>query len=400
MEPLRQKLREATGEVDRSKQTTPPVILLAKNKAGTLEIKEKYGYVSKDPNAAPVDFDSTFWGASCTKLVTAVAAMQVVEKGLVDLDEDVGRILHEWKDPIVLEGFDDKGKPITRPAKTKMTLRHLLTLQSGMPYGILEGTIQKYMRATGQSPKGHTLQDQSCWPLLFDPGEDWHYGFSIDWAGVVVERVSNSACLGDYMAKHIWGPLEMDNTAFRIQQRTDIKDRLVQIYQRNHDGSMSETDVGIYPGVYDGGGGGLFFQPTDYMKLLESLMMNDGKVLKPETRNMLFEPQLKDSRVRDYLVNRDLPDELKNSMMCGTPPDTDINWGLGGLLMLEDVEGKRRKGTLSWAGMSNLYWWIDPTSEVCGFFASQILPPGETMVTSLNMEWESAVYDELKKVTS
>jgi CubicO group peptidase (beta-lactamase class C family) len=71
-----------------------------------------------------VDFDSTFWGASCTKLVTVIAALQIVEQGLVDLDEDITRILHEWKDPIVLEGFDESGQPITRPAKKKMTLRY------------------------------------------------------------------------------------------------------------------------------------------------------------------------------------------------------------------------------------------------------------------------------------
>ncbi|KAK7470286.1 hypothetical protein VKT23_001718 [Stygiomarasmius scandens] len=400
MEALRQKLRDATGEVDRSKQTIPPVILLAKNRSGTLDIKEKYGYVSTKPDAAPVDFDSTFWIASCTKLITTVAALQVVEQGLVDLDEDITRVLHEWKDVKVLDGYNaETGEPILRPPKTKMTLRHLLTHSSGMPYGIMHEQIQKYMQATKHVLKGHSLQDQSLFPLLFDPGEDWHYGFSIDWAGVVVERLTNSSCLGEYMEKHIWSPLGMSNTAFRIQHRTDIRDRLVQLYQRNPDGSMVESQVGVYPGEYDGGGGGLFLQPTDYIKLLESLLKNDGKVLKPETRDMMFEPQLKNPKqLVEYIQTK--PSILRNSMMCGTPFDTEVNWGLGGLLAMHDVEGKRKRGTLSWAGYPNLFWWIDPTSEVCGYFATQILPPGEPTVTSLNSEWEYAAYDELKKLGS
>ncbi|THV08216.1 beta-lactamase/transpeptidase-like protein [Dendrothele bispora CBS 962.96] len=401
METLRQKLRVATGETDRSKQSIPPVILLAKNKSGSLNIKEKYGYVSAKPDAAPVDFDSTFWVASCTKLVTTVAALQLVEQGLVDLDEDITRVLHEWKDAKVLAGYNEKtGEPILRPAKTKMTLRHLLTHSSGMAYGILHESIQKYMKATNHVLKGQTLQDQSVFPLLFDPGEGWHYGFSIDWAGVVVERLSPYSCLGEYMENHIWSTLGMRNTAFRIQNRTDIKDRLVQLYQRNPDGSMIESQIGVYPGVYDGGGGGLFLQPTDYIKLLESLLKNDGKVLKPETRDMMFEPQLKDAKgLMNYIQSKD-PKVLRNSLMCGTPHDTEVNWGLGGILMMQDVEGKRKKGTLSWAGYPNLFWWIDPTSEVCGFFANQILPPGEPIVAGLNSEWEYAVYDELRKLGS
>jgi len=159
------------------------------------------------------------------------------------------------------------------------------------------------------------------------------------------------------MEKHIWSPLGMSNTAFRIQHRTDIRDRLVQLYQRNPDGSMVESQVGVYPGEYDGGGGGLFLQPTDYIKLLESLLKNDGKVLKPETRDMMFEPQLKNPKqLVEYIQTK--PPILRNSMMCGTPFDTEVNWGLGGLLIMHDVKGKRKKGTLSWAGYPNLFWFV------------------------------------------
>jgi CubicO group peptidase (beta-lactamase class C family) len=96
---------------------------------GTLNIKEHYGYLSPKPDAPPIDFDSTMWFASCTKLLTTVAAMQVVEKGLVDLDEDITRVLPEWKDPQILTGFEEEtGKPILKPSKNKMTLRSVRSL--------------------------------------------------------------------------------------------------------------------------------------------------------------------------------------------------------------------------------------------------------------------------------
>jgi len=91
---------------------------------GTLDIKERYGYLSTKPDSPPVDLDSVMWIASCTKLVTSVAALQMVEKGLLDLDEDISRVLTEWKSPEILEGFEEgTGKPILRPAKNKITLR-------------------------------------------------------------------------------------------------------------------------------------------------------------------------------------------------------------------------------------------------------------------------------------
>ncbi|KAF5359053.1 hypothetical protein D9758_004910 [Tetrapyrgos nigripes] len=108
MEFLRQQLRDATGITDKSKQVIPPVVIQAKNASGSLNIKEYYGYLSTRPDASPIDFDTTMWVASCTKLVTSVAALQLVEQGLVDLDEDISRVLTEWKDAQILEGFEEE----------------------------------------------------------------------------------------------------------------------------------------------------------------------------------------------------------------------------------------------------------------------------------------------------
>ncbi|KAK7470287.1 hypothetical protein VKT23_001719 [Stygiomarasmius scandens] len=407
MDALRQELRDATGETDRTKQTIPAVVIQAKNASGTLNIKEHYGYLSTKPDSPPVDFDSIMWIASCTKLVTSVAALQMVEKGLVDLDEDISRVLTEWKSPEILEGFEEgTGKPILRPAKNKITLRHLLTHSSGMSYGIMDPRLQQYVNYMKIAPGGRSLQDHSLLPLVYEPGEGWFYGFSIDWAGAVVERLSGSASLGEYFAKHIWGPLGLtgDDWTFKPQNWDKDKPR-VALQARTPNGAMREVkniplpQAGLYDGTgeYDGGGGGLFMKPAGYMKLLESLLLNNEILLKKETRDMMFEPQLKDNK---YLLaaieeadRRRLPG-AGNPLLCGLPLGSQYNWGLGGMLTVEDLDGKRKSGTLTWGGMPTLVWWIDPSSQVAALWATQIFPPAEDTTVGYINKFESAVYTE------
>jgi CubicO group peptidase (beta-lactamase class C family) len=91
---------------------------------GSFRYQKAFGFRSVEPNSTPIDLNSTFWIASCTKLFTSIAALQCVERGLVSLDEDVSRILPEWKSPDILQGFDDKtGAPILKKATKKITLR-------------------------------------------------------------------------------------------------------------------------------------------------------------------------------------------------------------------------------------------------------------------------------------
>jgi CubicO group peptidase (beta-lactamase class C family) len=131
-------------------------------------VEEAHGFKDLTRNSASIDLNSAFWVASYTKLMTTVATLQLVERGLVDLDEDITRVLYEWKDATVLTGFDESGKPITRPSKNKMTLRwaallwhighladprlsnrQLLTHSAGMGYDTMSPVVQKYRQAVG-----------------------------------------------------------------------------------------------------------------------------------------------------------------------------------------------------------------------------------------------------------
>lgn len=99
----------------------------------------------------PMDVDTTFWMASCTKLLTTIAAMQCVEKGQLDLDADVAeKILPEWKAPKILTGFDQEGQPRYTDATKKITLRQLLTHSSGMGYDFLSPELKKWRESRGE----------------------------------------------------------------------------------------------------------------------------------------------------------------------------------------------------------------------------------------------------------
>lgn len=86
------------------------------------------GKCSIGPDAKDMAMDTVFWMASFTKLITAVAVMQCVERGLLALDEPVGRILPEYAEPLLLQGFDENDEPILQAARQPLTLRFFLPI--------------------------------------------------------------------------------------------------------------------------------------------------------------------------------------------------------------------------------------------------------------------------------
>src|SRR6266446_904017 len=155
--------------------------------------------LAKGPEMTP---DTIFRLASMTKAVTSVAAMQLVERGRLQLDQPVGNILPELSAPQVLEGFDDSGAPRLRPAKRPITLRLLLTHTAGFGYEFLNADLIRYVKVSG-TPSTSTGKLASLrQPLVFDPGDRWEYGINTDWVGRIVEAVSGHS-LDTYFGKHI-----------------------------------------------------------------------------------------------------------------------------------------------------------------------------------------------------
>jgi len=349
------------------------------------------GQTSVDPETAiPLTTDTTFWMASCTKLLTTVAALQCVERGELSLDEDVSAILPELRAPDVLTGFDEAGQPRLTKATKKITLRLLLTHSSGMGYDFLSPDLKRWREQRGEptGPKGNITKDYTM-PLLYEPGDGWAYGCSIDWAGKMVERVNGGMRLGDYMKEHVWGPLGMTSTGFRLAENDVIRTRLCATTAKNPTGDF--VPAAPYPNQNppdDLGGGGLYSSVPDYIQVLVSLLRNDGKLLKPDTVKLMFTAQLPDNKHMNAMVT----DPAIGPMFRSGVDSQAWNWGLGGALNTEDVDGVCKKGTMTWSGLPNLFWWIDPSLGICGLYASQLLPPGDSESIALAVDFRKHVF--------
>jgi CubicO group peptidase (beta-lactamase class C family) len=170
--------------------------------------------------------------------------------------------------------------------------------------------------------------------------------------------------LEDYMAKHIWKPLGINSTTFRLKEHTNVTSHLVDMANRDPTTGGMEGGATMgrdYP-EDDFGGSGLYSNPADYIKLLTSILRNDEAILRKETVKMMFTPQLPDPK---YLMSFTAKQErhFQLAFLGGLPLGTSINWGLCGLLNMENVPGMRSQGSLSWTGLPNLFWVCEAPNQ-------------------------------------
>jgi len=141
-------------------------------------------------DGAAMTLDTVFRIASMTKAITCVAAMQLVEQGKLSLDAPVPAIDPGLAQPQVLDGFDAQEKPILRPAKRPITLKHLMTHTAGFCYEQWNPDLERCVAGLGMPQMATGKLAALRMPLMFDPGERWEYGINIDWVGRLVEEVS------------------------------------------------------------------------------------------------------------------------------------------------------------------------------------------------------------------
>src|SRR6516164_682932 len=191
------------------------------------------------PDGPAMTVDTVFWIASMTKAITSTAAMRLVEQGKLSLDWPIAEVLPELASQRVLEGFDATGEPKLRPARRQITLRHLITHTAGFVYDVWHADMLRYREGKGMPDIFSCKNAALMLPLVFDPGEQWEYGINIDWIGKAVERVSGQK-LGDYFAEHLFGPIGMRDTGFKLTP--ERRARLVGMHARGQDGTLAPMD--------------------------------------------------------------------------------------------------------------------------------------------------------------
>jgi methyl acetate hydrolase len=336
--------------------------------------------------------DTVCWIASMTKAVTATAAMQLVEQGKLSLDVPAAEVVPYLGTVEVLEGFDRGGQPLMRPPRRPITLRNLLTHTSGFSYEIWQADILRYQEAKSL-PQITTCQEAALrTPLLADPGERWDYGIGIDWAGKMVEAVSGQP-LRQYMHDHILAPLGMASTAMRITP--DMQTRLAKLHARGPSGDFEPMDLVLEQNPeFDMGGGALYGTAGDYLKFIR-MILNKGaaggiQVLRPETVAAMSVNQMGDCRVT--MLKTVMPEYSNDAEFF---PGLEKTWGFSFMINEAPAPTGRSAGSLSWAGLANSFFWIDPAKGVGGVYIAQVLPFGDERAFAPYLAFETAVYDSL-----
>jgi methyl acetate hydrolase len=370
----------------------PGVVAMAATDKGVL-YEGAFGPRALDASAGMTP-DTVFRIASMTKAIATVAAMQLVEQGKLKLEEPVPAIDPALGSPQVLEGFDASGAPKLRPAKRPITLRNLLTHTAGFTYDIWSPDTVRYVKATGLPNRATGKVVSLRTPLAFDPGDRWLYGINIEWTGRLIETVSGQA-LEDYFRERIFGPLGMKDSTYVTS--TEQRARQARLHTRGADGALAVQPLEPVPvkGEFWPAGGPLYSTARDYLVFLQMLLnggsFNGARLLKPETVALMNQNHV------GNIPCGVLKAELRNlSNDVDFFPGADIRWGYGYMLNLQAGPNGRSAGTVSWGGLFNTYYWLDPVKHVTGLIMTQILPFADERAVKLYGQLERGVYDSLR----
>jgi len=383
---LRRELDALLGQASASGDV-PGVAAIAT--AGHTTIYEGAFGTRKLGAARPMALDSVVWIASLTKPITSAAAMQLVERGRVQLDEPAARWAPELARVQVLEGFDADGRPLVRPPRRPITLRHLLSHTAGYGYGTWNAPIARYMERMSLPATASCRNDALRLPLLFDPGSAWNYGINLEWAGKIIEAASGMS-LGRYLQENLFAPLGMFSTGFKITPA--MRRRASRLHERDAQGALRAGDFEVpQQPEFEMGGGGLYSTAPDYLAFVRMIrdrgQGSGNRVLKAETVEQMAANQIGDLRVVP-LCTTDATRSNDVEFFPGVPKA----WGLGFMINLGDAPTGRRAGSLAWAGLSNCYFWLDRAADLAGVCLMQILPFADVKALPLYLDFETAVY--------
>jgi CubicO group peptidase (beta-lactamase class C family) len=365
------------------RRDVPGVVAIAADRRSVI-YSGAAGVASGRP-ARPMTADAVFQIASMTKPVTSVALMQLVEEKKVGLDDPVSKYFPAFANASVITSYDPKtGAYTVKPASRPVTVRHLLTHTSGLGYGFTSPIVRDFKPQNGEA--------FAVGPLLFEPGADWMYGTSTDWVGRIVESVSGKD-LESYFRERIFEPLGMPDTHFNLPEAA--WPRIVSAWRRQADGMLTELPSAEPQRVTRfNGGGGLSSTAGDYIKFLQMLLnggeFNGTRILSTASVKAMSVNQM--GVVNAHATQTAQPELSADFSFINEGRD---KWGLGFLITSEAAPGLRSAGSLSWGGIYNTYFWMDPSRGIAGVILFQFLPFADARALAVYREFERAVYQAL-----
>ncbi len=385
--PLRTTLDDA---LDAATQTLPGVVACVTSP--TQILYEGARGVRSTSAEGEMTIDTIVALASMTKPLVSVAAMQLIERRELALDQPLDTVVPQLASPSVLEGFDDGGSPILRPARGTITVRQLLSHTSGYGYAFWNEDLCRLLDSRGTGVVPANWEELEATPLLFDPGAAWAYGISTDVLGKVIEAVSGVA-LDEYLTANVLGPMGMHDTTITLSD--EQRARAASIHVRGSGGALEPLEDPI-----DGdrrfamGGGSLCGTGPDYVRFLQMLLgygtLDGERILEPASVVAMAADQLGPLPVT--ILRTSMPSASNDvDLLPGVP----LTWGLGFQINTEPTSTGRCRGSLAWAGLFNTYFWVDHALSVGGVVLTQLLPFADETALGLLDRVERATYSSL-----
>ena len=314
-------------------------------KDGECVLRHMGGYANPEKKI-PMKGNEKYHVYSCSKLITCVAAMQLWEKGMFSLDDNLSDYMPAFKEMTV------KTADGIRKAKNPIKILHLFQMTSGMNYDMHTPELEEYYNIPGNNtPTVETVNMFAKAPLEFEPGEAWKYSLSHDVLGALVETLSGEK-FENYVKTHIFEPLGMENSSF-LHPLEDWEGFARQYdYDAKTGQFVPAWRFWCHLGKeYAGGGGGCVSTVEDYIKFLEALRIGDV-ILKKETIALM---------ATDHLTEQQRATYIKNSPSVG--------YGLG----MRTPRDNPKCTEFGWGGAAGAYASVDPVNNVTFYYAQHVL---------------------------
>ncbi|AYG65746.1 MULTISPECIES: serine hydrolase domain-containing protein [unclassified Rhizobium] len=330
------------------KRLVGAVVLIARH--GELVYRRAAGLADRE-NSVAMREDAIFRLASITKPIVTIAAMRLIERGRIGLDDPITKWLPDFR-PRLLDG----GEAVIR-------IRHLLSHTSGLGYAFSGDENDPYTRAGVSDgldqpglPLAENLRRLGSAPLRFAPGEGWEYSLAMDVLGGVLEKETGGV-LGDAVAELVMKPLGLSDTAFSVRDRS----RLAAAYingasepQRMGDEALAPILDGTIrfapdrifdPSSYQSGGAGMAGTASDILAILETVRKGGSPLLSAETVKTMMTDQAGGHM---------------NAQQAG------FGFGYGWSVVLDPVVAQVpfSAGTIKWGGVYGHSWFVDPEKKL------------------------------------
>lgn len=307
----------------------------------------------------PLTANNTYWLFSASKLFTCTAVMQLVERRSICLDDPVSYYLPEYKNLTVKDGS------AVKRAKNTMTIKHLLSMQSGLNYNLNATSILKVLKDTaGQATTRQVIKALADESLDFEPGTHFQYSLSHDVLGAVIEEISGQQ-FGTYLDKHVFKPLGMKNTGFELtpSRKVNMADQFEYHMDTMTSVPMSLENCYVLSKKYESGGAGLISTVDDYILYLDA-MCNGGTSY--DGYSLLSTESI------DYMRTDQLHDVSKKNF--DSLGKIGYSYGLGVRTLVDKEKSGARSplGEFGWDGAAGAYALIDIDNHLAIFYAQHV----------------------------